>query len=675
MSEKILLIKAAEITSYIDYDGFSFGECNSLIEVDNTINLHKIFGISDKLNVFSGVTVAYCTEKENGDMVICSIFKNAEVYKYAQYYDMDLNGYYIKSNAENVFNIPEEKRNFKICLDGDYAYISDEKLSRYIDDISKDEYCIKFDVSIVKNGLKEAGNDIGQLHKLFNKVFSENSQTKLSEPIITHLRSLSDDAKTKKNYAMFLHFSNKYAEALKLFTELYNANSGDDLLIRMALCNLDLGFNTEAMMLLDKVRDKSKMDGFNMDYEWLKKSMPYISNAEYIDNREILKYAVSLPFDNMPLPKTVKVDGVKKYFDPVRKKGVLITREEKVRQQVLRYLIDVCHIPTEYIVSEDSLAHYDKGNIQRADITVKVDGQTLLLVECKENGISIDGNPLHQILGYQSTIRSRYLLLTNGICSYIYLSEDNGALKPLSELPDFAGMCKSAGTSVPMRNITSKRPDVSEFTFEEIQNYKNDGQYLGVNTPKEICPVILNLAWFFLDSSYSMENIEGYGCKIIKDLGAVNTIVSNASGGTYNGQYRQLLVQDRSGNEQSICFSVFGTMANGTRGGYTSLVCPIEIDSHLTSKLQVRLDKSLINVSGQRYSLYHDGTRSRKSNASMINYVKDKCPQLIRNGKIYLGEFDNSKNITINSPGAKDFIARLVSYVILRKELSSIEKE
>ena len=151
------------MTNYIDFDGFSFGECDSLIDTNNTIYLYKIFGISDKLNIISGITVAYCKVAKNGDAYICSVFRNADIYKYCQYYNMEVSGYYIKSTAENVFNIPEDYCSYKISIDGNYTYVSDEKLSKYIDDISKDEFCIKFDESIVEKGLKEAGNDIDKL--------------------------------------------------------------------------------------------------------------------------------------------------------------------------------------------------------------------------------------------------------------------------------------------------------------------------------------------------------------------------------------------------------------------------------------------------------------------------------------------------------------------------------
>lgn len=669
MAEKILLIRTKEKTDYRDYDGVVFGDCIQLPGDENSIDLHKTFGISDKLNMITGITIVYCIEKDNNNTVIGAVFRNAEVYRWCQRYDCD-SAYYVKSKADDVYVIPEEERKFQVLMNNDYSYISDENISCYIDMISTDKYCVKFDDTIVANGLKEAGTDINKLKNLFDLVFVQYNQTEKLRPIIEKLCSISQDNETMHAYARFLRYSNKPAEALNIFTELYNDKPDDKLLINMGLCNLDMNFNKEMMMLFEKVKDKSKFEDYGVDYDWLKKSMPYISNAEHIEDKEILKYAVSLPFDEMSLPETVKVDGVKKYFDPVRRKGVPVTPEERVRQQVLRYLIDVCHVPEAYIVSEDSLAHYDRGNILRADITVNVNGRTLLLVECKENNIGIDGNPLHQILEYNKTIRSRYLLLTNGIASYIYMSDDEGNLKPLSELPDFEGMCKSAGTSAPMQNITSKRPDVSEFTHEEIQYYKNDGQYLGENTPEKLSPLVLNLAWFFLDSSYKIENIEGYGCKVVKDLGAIHTVVSNASGGTFNGQYRQLLVKDRFGEEQLICFSVFGVLS-----GYTTLMCAIEIKGQLISKLEVRLDKCFSELYGDKYMLEHNGVRSRKTIESMMSYVRKTCPELIRNGQVYLGEFDNSQNITIDSPGAKDFIARLVSYVILRKELALIEAE
>ena len=42
-------------------------------------------------------------------------------------------------------------------------------------------------------------------------------------------------------------------------------------------------------------------------------------------------------------------------------KGINVTKEETIRQQVLRYLLDVIKVPEEMVVSEDHMAHYDRA--------------------------------------------------------------------------------------------------------------------------------------------------------------------------------------------------------------------------------------------------------------------------------------------------------------------------
>lgn len=676
LAEKILLIKQLELPGdYYDYDRFCFGDYDGLSKPDHSINLQKIFGVPEKIDVVSHITIAYCTVYDDGLCYITSVFRNADIYKWDQYYDPYCAFYHVKSQADDVFNVPQSERSFNVKFDGEYLYTDDIKIRRYAESICVPHNCVKFDDSIVADGLKKAGNDILKLQKLFEEVFRDFYQTKKSEPIIRKMLSLTRNDDVMESYGRFLRFSNKPKEALKIYTDLYNKNKEDDCLILMALANLDLGYNREMVALLDKVSDKERIKDFGIDYEILKKTMPYVSNAEYIDEREIIKYAVSLSFEEMPLPETIKIDGKKKFLDPIRKKGVPITPEENVRQRVLLYLLDKCKVPISCIVSEDSLSHYTRGSLQRADITVRTNAETLLLVECKEENISLDGDPIHQIMEYNKTIHSHYLLLTNGIYSYIFHCLSDGRIKPLMDLPSFEMMCRDAGITAPTNNITTKHPDVSEFDKETVEYYRNDGRFLGVDTPIELASPILNFAWFFLDTSHKLENIKGYGCEIFKDCGIVNTKVSDASGGGFWGEFRRLLVKDRFGKVQSVCFSVFGVLSEESRGGYTSLVSGIEIEGQLISKLQVMFDRCLKKTYDEHYILEHSGVRSRKSKQSMIDYAQKCCPGLVRNGKIYLGKFDNSKNFTGDLPDIRDFLARLVSYVILRKELALIEKK
>ena len=69
-------------------------------------------------------------------------------------------------------------------------------------------------------------------------------------------------------------------------------------------------------------------------------------------------------------------------------------------------------------------AHIKEGDTV-ADFTMGNGNDTLLIVECKEPNVPIDGEPIKQLFGYNEIMKSKYLLLTNGDDSYVFQrSED-----------------------------------------------------------------------------------------------------------------------------------------------------------------------------------------------------------------------------------------------------------
>ena len=80
-------------------------------------------------------------------------------------------------------------------------------------------------------------------------------------------------------------------------------------------------------------------------------------------------------------------------FDPIRKKLILISPEEIVRQQVIQFLIKDMQVPTEYIEVEVPMSYFKKGLKGRADIIVygERDNQLipLLIIECKANHVPL----------------------------------------------------------------------------------------------------------------------------------------------------------------------------------------------------------------------------------------------------------------------------------------------
>ncbi|MEX0314277.1 MAG: type I restriction enzyme HsdR N-terminal domain-containing protein [Allomuricauda sp.] len=125
-------------------------------------------------------------------------------------------------------------------------------------------------------------------------------------------------------------------------------------------------------------------------------------------------------------------------FDMVRKKFVLLQPEEWVRQHVLHFLINTKNYPQSLINVEKQLI---VNNLKkRYDIVVfKPDGNIDLLVECKAPEIKIDQSTFDQIAQYNYTLKSNYLMVSNGIEHY-YCKMDFKREKYmfLKEIPDFS---------------------------------------------------------------------------------------------------------------------------------------------------------------------------------------------------------------------------------------------
>ena len=100
-------------------------------------------------------------------------------------------------------------------------------------------------------------------------------------------------------------------------------------------------------------------------------------------------------------------------WDPLRKKLVALTPEEKVRQWFIGVLRDSAQVPVHMMMSEVALKFGDKP--YRADILVYGrDTAPLMVVECKREDIQLDSEVLEQALRYNLALGVKYIIITNG---------------------------------------------------------------------------------------------------------------------------------------------------------------------------------------------------------------------------------------------------------------------
>jgi hypothetical protein len=110
-------------------------------------------------------------------------------------------------------------------------------------------------------------------------------------------------------------------------------------------------------------------------------------------------------------------ENTRKVWDIVRKKWMVLTPEEYVRQALLHYFTNTMHYPVGLIAVEKQVKY--GSLIKRYDIVVhNRQQQPWLLVECKAPEIAISQSTVQQLLQYHSQIPCPYWLLSNGIESH-----------------------------------------------------------------------------------------------------------------------------------------------------------------------------------------------------------------------------------------------------------------
>jgi len=124
-------------------------------------------------------------------------------------------------------------------------------------------------------------------------------------------------------------------------------------------------------------------------------------------------------------------------FDEIRKKHLVLTPEEWVRQHFIQYLIGQKKFPKTLIQIEGGL---QLNQLQkRTDIVIfDHSGSRIMVIECKAPSIKINQAVFDQAARYNSIHKTKWLLVTNGLqhC-YAQIDHLNNSFIFVKDLPDF----------------------------------------------------------------------------------------------------------------------------------------------------------------------------------------------------------------------------------------------
>jgi hypothetical protein len=135
---------------------------------------------------------------------------------------------------------------------------------------------------------------------------------------------------------------------------------------------------------------------------------------------------------------TFKEENGKKYiFDELRRRFLILTPEEWVRQNFIQYLIACKSYPASLIAQEMPFSMNEVDS--RSDIVIyNRQGKIVVLVECKATHVPLSQQVFDQAAGYNLKLNAEILILTNGKSHHCCKPDYKGKKWIfLNDIPDF----------------------------------------------------------------------------------------------------------------------------------------------------------------------------------------------------------------------------------------------
>ena len=147
-------------------------------------------------------------------------------------------------------------------------------------------------------------------------------------------------------------------------------------------------------------------------------------------------FMADLNFKNKYNYKINFIDNKKYIFDPLRKKNILLTPEEWVRQNIISYLNNDLKVPASHIAVEKGFKV--NGLDKRFDIVVFDRlGNISILIECKSFKIKLNQKSIDQLVVYNMELNAPYLMLSNGL-KHIFINYNNSNFEIIDNIPFYS---------------------------------------------------------------------------------------------------------------------------------------------------------------------------------------------------------------------------------------------
>lgn len=143
---------------------------------------------------------------------------------------------------------------------------------------------------------------------------------------------------------------------------------------------------------------------------------------------------LNLPPFEMKLRKSA---GKEQIYDPIRRKYVALTPEERVRQHFIHFLVNYMRYPLHRLANEIEISLFRTS--KRCDTVVYGDHSVpIAIIEYKAPHVKISEDTFNQIARYNILMKVKFLIVTNGLNHYVcQVDYDNQSISYLSAIPSY----------------------------------------------------------------------------------------------------------------------------------------------------------------------------------------------------------------------------------------------
>lgn len=129
-----------------------------------------------------------------------------------------------------------------------------------------------------------------------------------------------------------------------------------------------------------------------------------------------------------------------KIFDFIRKKYVVLTPEEWVRQNFLKFLVEEKKYPASLIFIEQNLKVHKMQ--KRCDAVVyDKKGNPLMIIEFKAPEVPVNQKVFDQIARYNISLCVNYLIVSNGLDHFCCIIDiENKTYRFIDNIPEYSSL-------------------------------------------------------------------------------------------------------------------------------------------------------------------------------------------------------------------------------------------